>query len=151
MVDAPRAPAVRKADTVAHLEAADADAWVATASPAGEVHLVPLSFAWDGEHLILAVEERSATARNLTSTGRARVALGGSRDVVMIEAVVADVVPVGTATGVADRYADQSDWDPRQAGDGYVFVLLSPRRVQAWREAHELAGRTLMRDGAWIV
>jgi hypothetical protein len=24
-------------------------------------------------------------------------------------------------------------------------------RVQAWREANEIAGRTLMRDGTWLV
>ena len=30
---------------------------------------------------------------------------------------------------------------------GYVFLVLRPVRVQAWREANEIAGRTLMRDG----
>jgi len=29
--------------------------------------------------------------------------------------------------------------------------VLRPLRVQAWREANEIAGRTLMRDGAWLV
>jgi hypothetical protein len=32
-----------------------------------------------------------------------------------------------------------------------VFVVLRPDRIQAWREEYELAGRTLMRGGAWLV
>jgi hypothetical protein len=28
--------------------------------------------------------------------------------------------------------------------------VLRPERIQAWREADEIAGRTLMRDGAWL-
>jgi NADPH-dependent FMN reductase len=27
---------------------------------------------------------------------------------------------------------------------------LRPRRIQAWREENELAGRDLMRDGRWL-
>jgi len=30
-------------------------------------------------------------------------------------------------------------------------VLLRPDRVQAWREADEIAGRTIMRAGDWLV
>jgi hypothetical protein len=32
-----------------------------------------------------------------------------------------------------------------------VFLVLRPVRIQAWRESDEIAGRTLMRDGAWVV
>ena len=35
--------------------------------------------------------------------------------------------------------------------DGYVFLVLRPERVQAWRESDEIAGRTLMRRGSWLV
>ncbi len=46
-------------------------------------------------------------------------------------------------------YAGQADWDPR--GDsGYLFLVLKPLRVQAWRESDEIPGRTLMRDGSWL-
>ncbi len=47
-------------------------------------------------------------------------------------------------------YVGQADWDPRR-GTGYVFLVLRPVRVQAWREANEIAGRTLMRDGIWLI
>jgi hypothetical protein len=33
----------------------------------------------------------------------------------------------------------------------YRWFRITPRRIQAWREANELAGRTLMRDGRWLV
>jgi hypothetical protein len=125
------------------------DAWVATASLGGVPHLVPLSLCWTGGHAVLAVERTSVTARNLDRTGRARLAVGPTRDVVMIDATLADVVDVSADETLGEAYAAQADWDPR-LDSGYVFVVLRPIRVQAWREAGELAGRTLMRDGAWL-
>jgi hypothetical protein len=149
---APRTGSERKTDVLAKLDARHADAWVASASSAGKAHLVPLSYAWDGERIILAIQQTSATARNITASDRARLALGGTRDVVMIDATLDAVVELERASPqLADGYAQQADWDPRSAGGGYVFVLLLPERIQAWREADEIAGRTLMRAGAWLV
>jgi hypothetical protein len=54
-----------------------------------------------------------------------------------------------TSVAIADGYAQQSDWDPRDAGDGYLYVVLRPQRIQAWTEVHELPGRTIMRNGRW--
>jgi hypothetical protein len=149
---APRTGSERKTDVLAKLDARHADAWVASASSAGKAHLVPLSYAWDGERIILAMQRTSATARNITDSERARLALGGTRDVVMIDATLDAVVDLERASPqLADAYAQQADWDPRAAGGGYVFVLLRPERIQAWREADEIAGRTLMRAGDWLV
>ena len=73
-------------------------------------------------------------------------------DVVMLDVVLVSVLDVGDAPhGLADAYAAQADWDPRDAGEGYVYVVLAPERIQAWREADEIAGRTLMRGGRWLV
>ena len=126
------------------------DVWVATASPDGVAHLVPLSLAWTGERLVIAVEERSRTARDVVASGRARLAVGPTRDVTMIDAVLERVVPVDADESLGTAYAGQAYWDPRW-NDGYVFVVLRPDRVQAWRESDEIAGRTLMRDGAWLL
>ena len=146
----PRDPQTRKADTLAMLATPAIDVWVASASAAGEAHLVPLSLAWVDERAVIAVPETSVTARNLTATGRARLAVGPTRDVVMIDAVLDRAAGVDDDAALGDAYAAQADWDPR--GDsGYVFLVLRPVRLQAWREANEIAGRTLMRDGAWIV
>src|SRR5256885_1869005 len=81
------------------------------------------------------VEADSRTAGNLVIGRRARLGLGPTRDVVMIDAHVVAVHDAGTApAGVADAYAAQADWDPRAAGPGYVYLVLSPTRIQAWRE-----------------
>ena len=146
----PRDPATRKADALARLATPEIDVWVATASPSGEAHLVPLSLAWVGHRVVIAVAETSVTHRNLAASGRARLAVGPTRDVVMIDALLERTVAVDADEALGEAYAAQTDWDPR--GDpGYLFLALRPVRLQAWRESNEIAGRTLMRDGAWVV
>ena len=146
----PRTRAQRRADTMAKLTAAEADVWVASASAAGEPYLVPLSLAWLGDRVVLALSAASRTARNIVAQGTARLGVGRTRDVVMIDAVLERSVPVAEAGALADGYAAQSDWDPRDSGGDYVYLVLRPDRIQAWREADEIAGRLLMRDGAWL-
>lgn len=145
----PRDPATRKADALAMLAEPAIDAWVASASPDGEVHLVPLSLCWTGDRAVVAVDGRSATAVNLPPTAVARLAVGPTRDVVMIDALVERVLPVEDDDALHAAYTAQADWDPR-SGNGYVFVVLAPVRLQAWREADEIPGRTLMRAGTWL-
>ncbi len=140
----------RKADTLAMLATQAIDVWVATASAAGAPYLVPVSLAWVNERAVMAVEGSSVTARNLTASGEARLAVGPTRDVVMIDAVLEKAVDVAADDALGAAYVAQADWDPRR-GTGYVFFVLRPVRVQAWREANEIAGRTLMRGGTWLV
>ena len=139
----------RRADLLARLER-DADVWVPSANEHGDVHLVPLSFSWDGERLTIASSERSISARNLIRAGWARVGLGPTRDVAVIEGPL-DVVPVADADpALAEAYARQAGYDPREAGGSWVYLRLRPTRIQAWREENELADRLLMADGAWL-
>jgi hypothetical protein len=140
----------RKADALAMLAAPAIDVWVATSSAAGAPHLVPLSLAWVDERVVIAVMASSITARNLTASGHARLAVGPTRDVVMMDAVLEGTVEVASDAAPAAAYAAQADWDPRRS-TGYVFLVLRPLRIQAWREANEIPGRTLMRDGRWLV
>lgn len=147
----PRTREQRKADTLAKLSAPAADVWVATAAADASAYLVPLSLAWLDERVVLATDADSVTARNVISQGHARLGLGPTRDVVLIDAELEQVysldeVPAGLARG----YATQADWDPRESGGQMRFLVLRPQRIQAWREADELPGRTLMRGGAWI-
>jgi hypothetical protein len=65
--------------------------------------------------------------------------------------VLENTIPVAESGPAGAAYAEQSDWDPRTAGDAYVFLVLRPERIQAWRELNEIPGRTLMRDGVWLV
>jgi hypothetical protein len=152
-MEAPRSGPQRKADTMAKLEAVGADTWVATASPAGTAHLIPLSFAWNGECIVLAAPVDSITVRNVRASGRVRLGFGPTRDVVLIDAELARVLAAteDKAKDAGRRYADQADWDPRLEREPYLFLLVRPRRVQAWREANELADKLLMRDGEWLV
>jgi len=140
----------RKADTLRMLATQAIDVWVATASDAGVPYLVPVSLAWVGERAVIAVERSSVTARNLIAAGAARLGVGPTRDVVMVDAVLEKTVDVAADDALGAAYAAQADWDPR-GSTGYVFFVLRPVRVQAWREANEMAGRTLMRDGRWLV
>ncbi|WP_250030502.1 pyridoxamine 5'-phosphate oxidase family protein [Paractinoplanes maris] len=140
----------RKADVLARLGSAVVDAWVATAGD-GEPYLVPLTLAWLDDRILLATSKTSPTARNLTARGRARIGLGPTRDVVLIDAVLERTIPVTEAPAEGAAYAAQNDWDPRTAGDSYVFLALRPERVQAWREENEIPDRLLMRDGTWLI
>jgi Pyridoxamine 5'-phosphate oxidase len=126
------------------------DVWVATASAAGAPYLVPLSLAWVDERAVIAVERSSVTARNLVASGSARLGVGPTRDVVMIDVVLEQAVDVTADEALGAAYVAQADWDPRSS-TGYVFLVLRPVRMQAWREANELPGRDLMRDGRWLI
>ena len=121
--------------------------WVATA----DAYLVPLSLAWCEERVVLALRAGSRTARNITATGTARLGAGHTRDVVMIDVELERSVPVAASGPEAEAYAAQADWDPRTAGEDYVYLMLRPTRIQAWRESNEIAGRLLMTGGAWLV
>jgi len=82
--------------------------------------------------------------------GTARLALGPTRDVVIIDAVLDQAINLDEVP-LAERYADQADRDPRTARGRFVVVVLRPERIHAWREVDELAHRTLMRAGSWVV
>ena len=146
----PRDRVTRKTDLVAALTAPAADVWVATASPEAAPYLVPLSLAWIDDRAVIALEQRSVTARNLAASGVARLAVGPTRDVALIDAVLERSVGVDDDGPLGEAYAAQADWDPRGV-PGYVLLVLRPTRIQAWRESNELSGRVLMRDGAWLV
>jgi hypothetical protein len=148
----PRTWQQRKVDSLRRLEH-DVDAWVATADPAsGSPYLVPLSFLWDGRHLLVATPSASPTSRNLQATGRVRLGIGPTRDLVLIEGAVLQALAASQIPDqVGDAFAAKTGFDPRQLTSPYRYFRIEPRRLQAWREANELAGRELMRDGHWLV
>lgn len=126
---------------------ADVDAWIATGDGAGDGYLVPLSFLWDDSGMIISTPRSSITARNLSRGGKVRVALGEVRDVTMIDGAAEPVDDERTK----DAFAAKHHWDPRKEPGDYVYFRIIPDRVQAWRQVNELSGRTLMRDGEWLV
>ncbi len=143
-----RTAAQRRADTLVAL-GKHRDVWVASASADGDAYMIPLSFLWDGERMILATPEASRTARNLSRAGSARVALPSADDVVIIDGEV-DIVPVDESATFGDAFAAAAGFDPRAESNVYVYICITPSRIQAWRDVAELAGRTIMREGQWV-
>ena len=146
----PRSRGQRRRDTEQRLTH-DTDIWVASASADGVPYLVPLSFDWDGQALLTATPADSPTGRNLAATRVARLGLGHTRDVSMIEGDVEVLEIDALPQERGDRFAAQTGFDPRALATPYRWFRISPRRVQAWREVNELPGRELMREGRWLV
>jgi hypothetical protein len=145
----PRSRAQRRRDTE-HRLTHDIDGWVASASAEGAPYLVPLSFDWDGEALLVATPADSPTGRNLAATRTVRLGLGHTRDVSMIEGDVEVLEMDALPQHQGDRFAARAGFDPSAQATPYRWFRISPRRIQAWREVNELADRELMRAGRWL-
>jgi hypothetical protein len=144
-------PQQRKQDTMDRFHR-DVDVWVATADGRdGIPWLVPLSFLWEGESLLLATAAATPTARNLQATGRVRIGLGPSRDVVLVDGTVQALTTADVPEDTADAFAAKTGFDPRRYSEPYLYFRVRPQRVQAWRAVNEHDGRELMRDGRWLV
>ena len=152
-LEPPRSTGQRTADVLAKLTAqpgTENDVWIASAGANGSAYLIPLSFCWDGSTLTIATPKNSRTARNLTRARRARMALGPTRDVVILEGLLEIIPEAHVDDGLASSFASATGFDPRQSDVEYVYFRMTPQRVQAWREENELAGRDIMKDGAWL-
>jgi hypothetical protein len=145
----PRGLEERLRDTRARLES-DVDLWVATSGSPDGVHLIPLSYLWDGATFLVATARASLTARNLLADGRVRLSLGPTRDVVVVDGVAEPVDIADLDSGTGDAFATKTGFDPRELDETYQYFLIRPRRIQAWREVDEQRGRDLMRDGRWL-
>lgn len=146
----PRSRAQRCRDTE-HRLIHDVDLWVASASADNVPYLVPLSFDWDGETLLMATPTESPTGINLAATRTVRLGLGSTRDVTMIEGDVDVLAIEALPKEQGDRFASHTGFDPRTLATPYCWFRITPRRIQSWREVNELADRELMRDGRWLV
>jgi hypothetical protein len=146
----PRRRATRIHDTLDRLTH-DVDAWIATADPdLGTPYLVPLSFLWVDDSLIISTPAHSPTARNLAASGLVRIGLGTTRDVVLIEGIARVLEPGDVTADLGDAFVAKTGFDPRVSSSPYQYFRLSPRRIQAWQEENELEGRNLMQDGVWL-
>ncbi|MFI1394065.1 pyridoxamine 5'-phosphate oxidase family protein [Streptomyces sp. NPDC020681] len=145
-----RTPKQRKQDSLDRLEQ-DTDAWVATADAGGTPYMVPLSFLWDGSTLLIATPAASPTGRNLHASGKARIGIGPTRDLVLIEGTVRALGDGELTDELGDAFEAKTGFDPRGLSTVYRYFRVSPQRLQAWREADELEGRELMAEGRWLV
>ena len=146
----PRSRAERRRDTE-HRLTHDIDVWVASASADGAPYLVPLSFDWEDETLLMSTPTDSPTGRNLAASRIVRLGLGDTRDVSMIDGDVEVLELDALPQERGDRFAARTDFDPRALATPYRWFRVSPRRILAWREVNELPDRELMREGRWLV
>ncbi|MBA2595697.1 MAG: pyridoxamine 5'-phosphate oxidase family protein [Chloroflexia bacterium] len=146
----PRSRAQRRHDTE-HRLTHDIDVWVASAAADGAPYLAPLSFDWDGEALLVATPPDSPTGRNLAATRAVRLGLGHTRDMSMIDGEVEILEIDALPRQRGDRFTARTGFDSRALATPYRWFRISPRRIQARREANELEGRKLMRDGRWLI
>jgi hypothetical protein len=143
-----RSKGERRAHVLRRLESED-KLWIATAAADGSAHLVPFSFIWDGERVSMATAHDNPAACNAARTGRARLALGDIHDIVLIDGEIRVIALEALDDALAERLSRVSAIDARQA-PGYVYLQLTPVRIQAWWSAAELAQPTIMREGRWL-
>ena len=138
----------RLTDVRAKLET-EVDLWIASAGATGDAYLIPLSFYWDGARLTVATPKRSRTARNVRRSGRMRVALGPTRDVVVLEGPIEEMSAEADRE-LAEAHSMATGFDAREGPDEYVFFRMTPDIIRAWRNPAELPDRDVMRDGEWL-
>ncbi|GGT46519.1 hypothetical protein GCM10010207_53720 [Streptomyces atratus] len=144
MTAAPRSRDRRRRDTE-HRLTHDIDTWVASASADGAPYLVPLSFDWDGESLLMATPTDSPTGRNLAATRTVRLGLGHTRDVSMIEGEV-EVLGIDALPAAAgDRFAARTGFVPQALN--FVRAGETPLRRPP-RTAGSASPRAASRPGA---
>jgi hypothetical protein len=118
MTTPPHTKQQRKQDALDRLEH-EVDEWVATADgQSGTPYLVPLSFLWDSAILLLSTPSSSPTSRNLLATGRVRIGIGPTRDLVLVEGTVEATATAGIPEAVGDAFAAKTGFDPRQLRPG---------------------------------
>jgi hypothetical protein len=139
----------RVLDMLRMVRGTEKDIWVASASAEGEAYLIPLTFYWDGKRLTVATPKRSKTARNLQRAGVVRMALSPTRDVVIIEGTL-EFIAADDDDELAAAHTEAAGFDARHSRGEYVYIRMTPQKIQAWREENELGGRDVMVDGRWL-
>ena len=148
---APPRPLEQRITDTRRLLETTVDAWVATADPGtGRPWMVPLSFAWTGSVIVLGTGADSRTVSNVAAQPWVRVGIGFVRDVVLVHGTACVVEMADIDPAEADRFAERAGFDPRGLSSPYVYLHVTPLRIQAWREENELAEREIMRDGRWL-
>ena len=61
-----------------------------------------------------------------------------------------EAIPIGTSPELEEGHARATGFDPRSLAEEYIYLRITPREIQAWRESNELEGRHLMRQGEWL-
>jgi flavin reductase (DIM6/NTAB) family NADH-FMN oxidoreductase RutF len=144
-----RSTSQRIAHTLAALDR-ERTCWISVGRKDGSSHLIPVSFCWDGVQLVVATRRQSVTAEAARRTGRVRVSLPSTDDVVIIDATATIVTLEQIDVATHLFYRQVTGRDPARETDPFVYVVLSPVRILAWRDDRERARREIMRESEWI-
>lgn len=96
-------------------------------------YLIPLSLQWNGETLLVSTPADSITGKNMATTGKARLGLGDTRDVTVIEGSVQSLEMDELSKERANRFATRTGFDPRDLTTPYRWFLITHQWIQAWR------------------
>lgn len=143
-----RDTATRKKDVLALLEK-QGHYWLTTAEIGGRPHVIAVSGLWDGAGITVATLGTSKTAKNMAMNPLVVLAGGDPSDAVVIQAQVIEGVPVGDSPKVLEDWKKAMGWDPSELGD-WMFYLLRPTRIQAFRGYDEIGGRDVMLRSRWV-
>jgi hypothetical protein len=93
----------------------------------------------------------SPSGRNLRTSGKLRLGIGPTRDLVLGEGTAQALAATEIPDEVGDALAAaETGFDTRRLTT-YLYLRTHPWRLQAWREADELEDRELMRGGRWVI
>lgn len=102
-------------------------------------------------HVVDSHSVSSPTSRNLQATGKVRLGIGPTRDLVLIEGTTRALAATEIPDEVGDAFAAKTGFDPRALTTSYIYFRIHPQRLQAWREDNELRDRDLMHGGVWVI
>lgn len=143
-------PAAERAVHARNRLATEPNIWIASASADGIPHLVPLSLAWIDDMIVVATPSDTPTARNISTTGRARASLESADDVAILD-TEAEAHPIDQADQeLLARYIAAVGWDPRDNPGVWILLALRPVRGFAWNGVDEMHDRVIVRDGDWV-
>ena len=143
-----RSGSQRRSQAIHRLET-EANVWLATASPAGVPHLVPLSLAWDGTRVLVATPTDTPSVRNVLATGAVKATLDSADDVVLIEGTAEAVDFASASPKLLELYVKRVGWNPADQDGAWSLLVISPLTVRSWNSVSEITGRTIMRHGVW--
>lgn len=143
-----RDAATRKKDVLAFLEK-QGHYWLSTAEIGGRPHVIAVSGLWDGSGITVTTLGSSKTAKNMAMNPLVVLAGGDPQDAIVIQAQVIESVPVGESPRVLQDWKKTMGWDPSELGD-WMFFLLRPTRIQAFRGYDEIGGRDVMVRSRWV-
>ena len=93
----------------------------------------------------------SPTGRNLRTSGKLRLGIGPTRDLVLGEGTAQALAATEIPDEVGDALAVKTGLDTCRLTTTYPYLRIHPRRLQAWCEVDEPEDRELMRGGRCVI